>query len=192
MTRPGHVSATELRKPSSADNVFVPSHRRRRAREMALALLPDSDSEESETALQDLNRRGSIMETAAAPAPDDDVTATMKRRAGAVRSGIEVPTSMESFDLVQAANYIGMGMGVTMQPEHKDTTDDLPPGRRVKPRIGVLAPGTIEAVTNKDKVASRSQMKQLSIAVESKHLKKKRNARPDNQERRPKSSQLTE
>ena len=104
---------------------------------------------------------------------------------------MDVPSNMESFDLMQAANYIGMGMGVTMTPQHGDEPDTVPPGRRVKPRSGVLAPGTIEAVTDKEQVASRTQMKQLSIAVESKHLKKKRNAR-DNHDRRPKSSQLTE
>lgn len=188
----GHVSMDELRKPSSADNVFVPSRRRRRAREMALALLPDSEEEEEESALKELKRRGSIIDTPLAPVVDDDVSAAMHRRAGHSRSGLEVPPNMESFDLVQAANYIGMGMGVTMERQRKDSDGAVPPGRRVKPRIGVLAPGTIEAVTNKDKVASRTQMKQLSIAVESKHLKKKRNARPDNQDRRPKSSKLSE
>ena len=241
----GKVRGSELRAPSAADNVFVPSRRRRRQAELAMAIAPDTDSDEdgaaarpqllSSTAPSGGGGGGGGASGAAGGGMAGGTTGGRRRSVvgdvgasgdggggsgekvvvivhgnthASARGGVggggggttpggtadrsmTLPAHMEGFELIDAANYIGTGMGVGTMTTKQEKPQELV-GRRVRPRAGVLAPGTIEAVTNPELVATREQMKQLSMAVEGKHARKKRAGRPDRKRSGSRGAALSE
>lgn len=174
----GFVELKELLKPSRSDNVFVPSKKHLRSRELDEALAPESDDDEEGSlgllpSEQEAKRRA---DEEVANGGVKQPIATYMEDGGTMYGDLTVPPRMAGLTASEAANYLGMGMGVVAIQGAAAQSAEAPrhsgKGRRRR-----ITADTIDAVTNSSRrVATRTQLKEMAFAVEGR-LKKKRTSK---------------